>query len=373
MHLKTIATTWSIRKRLILLILAVFLPLTGIVLFQGMRDRKKALEDGAQYATTIVESLAAQQGRIEAGTRQMLSTLAQLPQVESLNATACNDIFRKITSRYKYYSNVSLAAPNGNIAADSQPFEPGSVNVSDRKYFKEAVKKLDFAAGEYVVGRTSKLPSIHFAYPVLDANNKLIAIITAGFKLTVYESFIRKVDLPPDSAIVIGDYKGVRLYRYPQNSAAPLGQSFTQGYKQAESLNKGVIERMGGDGIYRIVAFKRLRISDDSPPYIFITVGVSKDRVLQKANSEMKFDLLILGLAAGILLSIAWFLGNIAFARPINVLVDAANRFAEGDLSARTGLAHTPDEFGRLARSFDNMAKLLELRELEKRRPKKRS
>ena len=251
------------------------------------------------------------------------------------------------------------------MAAGSQPFAPGSINVSDRKYFKEAIKELDFAAGEYVVGRTSQLPSIHYAYPVLDANNKLIAVITAGFKLTEYESFIRKVDLPPDSAVVIGDYKGVRLYRFPESPAAPIGQPFTAGYKRIKGLKEGVIERMGDDGIDRIISFKWLSLSHSSRPYILIMVGVSKNWVLQKANSEMKFNLLILSLAAGILLSVAWCLGNIAFTRPINVLVGAANRFAGGNLSVRTGLPHTPDEFGKLAQSFDNMAELLERREEE--------
>ena len=217
------------------------------------------------------------------------------------------------------------------------PFEPGSVNVSDRKHIKEAIKELRFATGGYVVGRTSNLPSIHYAYPVIDSNNKLIAVITAGFNLTEYESFIRKVDPPPDSAVVIRDYKGVRLYRFPESPAAPWATLLQQDTNRQRVSKEGVIDRMCGDGIYRIIAFKWLSLSDSSPPYILISVGVSKDRILQKANSAMKFNLLILCLAAGILLSIAWFLGNIVFTRPINVLVDAANRLAEGNMERAHG------------------------------------
>ena len=123
---------------------------------------------------------------------------------------------------------------------------------------------------------------------------------------------------------------------------------------------------MCDDGIYRIFAFKRLSLSAGLPPYMLIMVGVSKNRIVQRANSAMIFNLSILVLAAGILLSFAWFLGNVAFTLPINMLVNAANKFADGNMSARTGLPHTPDELGKLAQSFDNMAELLQQKALEK-------
>ncbi len=44
------------------------------------------------------------------------------------------------------------------------------------------------------------------------------------------------------------------------------------------------------------------------------------------------------------------------FTQPILHLADKAATFARGDLTARTGLGHRTDEFGNLARSFDEMA-----------------
>ena len=131
------------------------------------------------------------------------------------------------------------------------------------------------------------------------------------------------------------------MYRYPENDAAALGRPPSAGLEQIAGLDEGTFERKSDDGVYRLFAFKRLRLTESLPPYLLITAGVPKDKILGKANFAMACDLLILGLAAAIAASLVWFLGNVAFTRPINRLVSAAQRFGSGEMDARTGLSHT--------------------------------
>jgi nitrogen-specific signal transduction histidine kinase/HAMP domain-containing protein/ActR/RegA family two-component response regulator len=58
----------------------------------------------------------------------------------------------------------------------------------------------------------------------------------------------------------------------------------------------------------------------------------------------------------------AWFGGEHFILRQVRALSDAAQRFAKGDLSARTGLEPSEDEFGQLAKIFDGMAESLQQR-----------
>jgi signal transduction histidine kinase/HAMP domain-containing protein/ActR/RegA family two-component response regulator len=58
----------------------------------------------------------------------------------------------------------------------------------------------------------------------------------------------------------------------------------------------------------------------------------------------------------------AWFGGEHFILRQVQALSDAAQRFAKGDLTARTGLERTEDEFGQLAKVFDSMAEALQQR-----------
>ena len=365
MRLQRIVNSWSIRRKLLVLILTVLMPGAGIIVHDSIKDRRQELEDTKRQAILMVESMAALQGQIAAGTKQMLSTLAQLPQVQSLDVEACNKLFRELRDQNPIYTSIGLATPDGNMFANATHFKPGSVNVSNLKHIRDTIKSLDFSAGEYMLGRLTGVPAINYGYPVLDAGKRLIAIVIAGFRLTEYDGLIKKANLPPDSAVVILDHQGLRLYRYPQNEAAALGRHPTSGFEQIAGLDEGTYEQKTDDGTYRIVAFKRLRLTESSSPYLLITAGVPKDKILQKANFAMLCNLLILGLAASIAVSLAWLLGNIAFTKPINQLVSAAQRFGSGEMGARTGLRHTQDELGKLSQSFDSMAELLEQRNLE--------
>ncbi len=58
----------------------------------------------------------------------------------------------------------------------------------------------------------------------------------------------------------------------------------------------------------------------------------------------------------------AWFGGEHFILRQVRALSETAQRFAKGDLTARTGLEPTEDEFGQLAKAFDSMAEALQQR-----------
>src|SRR5206468_1588417 len=54
--------------------------------------------------------------------------------------------------------------------------------------------------------------------------------------------------------------------------------------------------------------------------------------------------------------------------RPVRALARSSASLALGDLTVRTGLAHSYDELGQLTRAFDQMACALEQREAERER-----
>lgn len=369
MHNLRILTSWSIRKKLLLLLLLVFVPASGIIVVSGLEQRKHEIATAENNALMLVQSLAAQQEQIAIGTKQMLSTLAQLPEMQRLDAKACNELFRELNNRHPFYSTIAAATPDGNMFAASAPFKPGSVDLSDRKHIKDAIKTLDFSAGEYIIGRVSKVQSINYTYPVLDPNKKLIAIVIAGFRLDEYARFMTKVNLPEGSSMTITDHKGVRLYRLPENDATAPGKPIPrEAFKRMSGdLDQGLFEKTDEDGIYRIYTFRQLRLRENSSPYLYMIIGIAKDKILHKANLQMLSNLLTLGIAAFITMFLAWVFGNFVLIKPISHLTAAVQRFGSGEMGARTDLPHTPDELGQLAKSFDGMASLLEMRNIERK------
>ena len=107
MHNLQIITPWPIRRKLLLLLMVLFLPATGIIVSSSLDHRKHEIEGAKKKALLLVQSLAAQQEQIATGTKQMLSTLAYLPDVQNLDTKACNELFCELNNRYPYYSGYS--------------------------------------------------------------------------------------------------------------------------------------------------------------------------------------------------------------------------------------------------------------------------
>jgi signal transduction histidine kinase/ActR/RegA family two-component response regulator/HAMP domain-containing protein len=73
------------------------------------------------------------------------------------------------------------------------------------------------------------------------------------------------------------------------------------------------------------------------------------------------FNLPLSGFVVGILaLAASWFGGEHFILREVRALSSVAQRIAEGDLSARTGLKPSENELGQLTKGFDLMAESLE-------------
>ena len=134
---------WSIPKKLLALLLIVFLPASGIIVASSLVQRGRAIREAEKGAMLLVQSLAAQQEQVTAGTKQMLSTLAQLPEVKNLDAAACNEIFRQLHGNYPAYSLIAALRPDGSAFASDPPFNRGT-NLSDRNYCQGCNKDARF-------------------------------------------------------------------------------------------------------------------------------------------------------------------------------------------------------------------------------------
>ena len=96
-------------------------------------------------------------------------------------------------------------------------------------------------------------------------------------------------NLPEGSVVFFTDYKGIRLYRLPENDATPIGKALSQRFFDTISgkAEEGFSDWKSPDGVIRIMAFKQLRLKENLPPYMYIIVGLPKELILQKANMDM--------------------------------------------------------------------------------------
>jgi PAS domain S-box-containing protein len=358
-------TFFSIRTYLMILVLVGLLPALGIILYSGMERREHDIKIAHERVVALARGLAAKQEGITASTKQMLEAISQVPEVQNMDRRGCEKFFTDLNKKNPIYSIIATIKPDGRMFASSVPFSTG-VNYSDRKYFRDAIKTMDFSLGEYSVGRATKLQTFHFAYPITEKNKKIIGVVIAGFRLDMYKDFMTPREESEGFVIGVTDHKGIRLYRYPDPDSDITGIGAIVSPATLNhiigSSKEGSYEGIGSDGTLRIYAFKQLSLSEFSQPYMYVLAGVSKEKALLEASTTLKRNLIFLGLTAFLALAATWLFGNVTVVNRLNKLMSASRRFGSGDLSMRTNLSYDAGEFGQLAKAFDEMATSLETR-----------
>ncbi len=351
----------SIRSNLMAIVLLAIMPALAIILYSGLEERGRSIEEARQNVLLLTHSMAESQQEFSRSVRQVLTTLAFLPQVREMDLDQCEAIFRGMLEQHPTYLNIALTDPSGQVVAAGQPLR--LTDLSDRKHIRGAIEKKGFAVGEYILSRTGAgTPAFAFAYPVLDARKRVTGVLTAAIRLAKYAEFHDVSNLPDKSFIAVTDHQGLRLFYYPSNDETnPIGGPIkkTSWERAQRATQPGIFSGRGSDGVQRIFAFEPVRFLPDEQPYLYVWTGIPEAYVLAPANVSLIRNLLFLVAVAVLALFIARFIGKKSLVHPIESLVELSRKFARGDLKARSTLTSAPDEFLTLTRAFHDMADTL--------------
>ena len=358
----------SLRIRLLLLVLLAVIPALGLILYTGLEQRRSASVQAQEDALRVLNQSMMQQDFLIAGARQLLVTLAHLPEVRKLDSQGCSPIFAELLKEHPYYANLGAIAPNGDLHCSALP-SSGPINVADRAYFRRAMATLDFAVGDYQVGRVTGKGTVNFGYPLVSEAGEVKAVLFAALDLAWLSKLAAEAQLPQGSTFTVIDSNATILARYPDHEnwvglsipEAPIFRAI-----RAEQQWEGAAEAPGLDGIPRRYFFTPTRGSRGSG--IIFAVGIPIEVVFGEVNRTLARNMAWLGLVTLLALGAAWFGGDLFIRRRVNALVAATKRLAGGDLSTRIGPISGHGELDHLARAFDEMAGGLERHVAERTR-----
>jgi len=357
----------SVRSQLLILILAVFLPALGIIVYSGYERQRHDVETTKANALTMAQVLGNDHENDMEATRRFLMTLARLPVLQNRDAAACNKLFRELLRDNQHYSTIAAADREGRMFASALPF--GSINLWQKKYFQEAVRTKTFSAGEYSIGQISGRAVLPFAYPVTDSGGRVEGVVLVGLDLEKYgRSFVKISQFPKGSTLNLLDRNYTRLYRYPDNEKFAGKTDLPEMIRQiSKGPREGIFTTVGVDGVRRIFAYRQFFLEGGSSPYLYLRVGIPEEQALAPARKSFLRNLALVTVSLIAAVLTAWLLGHILIVRRLDRLVDAAMKVGQGDFSTRTRLDRVGGELGQLARSFDEMAQSLEKKELDRR------
>ncbi len=346
----------SLRVRLVLIVLSATIPTLGLMLWNAREERKAAASEAEANALRLAQAASSNQERVIELARELLSAVAQLPQVRKRESEDCNKLFVDLLKQHSGYANLVAVEPSGKVFCSGRPIA-GTVNFSDRNWFRRAVETREFATSEYSIGRITDKPVVILGYPVVSVSGQVEAVLSISLDLAWLNELAARTRLPAATTLTVIDHAGAVLVRFPDPEKW-IGKSMADRslFRTIVNGREGTAEAVGLDGVERLYGFSPLGTGGQA----YVAVGIAKDVAFATANSILARNLAGLCVVAVLALLAAWFGSDWFILRRVNALTAASRRLTAGDLSARAGPARDQDEFGELARTFDEMADSME-------------
>lgn len=343
----------NLKKKLTLTLIAVCsVPLTifiGISLNHSLDAAKEAaLSDNMERAQIVHEKV---NNFIEKNLHG-IKLLGANPTIRGYATNDAQQIKPLLVDAAKIYNDltpVAVAAANGTQVAKSDSAK--LTNVSDRNFFKLAMRGQEEVVSEVLVSKEHGHLIAVLAAPLKDmVTGNVIGVIQGSVALSILNDFVKSLS-KDDITVYILDRDGKLLAHPTKNLQKPEERVDLAGYnfvKQGLAGYSGS-EEVNMDGKRMLVSYVK---HEKSGWLICTEIPYSAATSHSMTNA---FTLAMIGLILIIITgTIAYVLSGRA-TKPLLELVAAADRIADGDLTAKKLEIHAKDEIGLLAESFNAM------------------
>ena len=356
----------TLRSRLILITILTAIPGIFLLLQAGINQRNQAIRAAQNEVTHLANVASSVEELMVDNAKSFLLTVTHLPTVREQRYDECNFIFWHLfEEHFEYYSAFYVADLQGNIVC-SPPEKHAPPDFESCDHYQQLIQADDFVVSGYHICRVTGKAVMSVGYPVYDMQNRFTNVANVSLDLIWFYDFAQDAGLPPGGELIVMDESGTILSHYPNNDR-------WRGYRlpdsnivaQLHQQKSGTIVGEGLSGKETIYAISEI---DGTTGYLTVIMGIPTSIQFEAANFTLRRNVGIMIVVVAFVLILMWILGDVLIVRQAQSLVDATQKLAKGDLSARSGVSYSIGELGQLAQSFDNMAQEIAERERERDR-----
>lgn len=345
----------SLRRRLFLLGGLTLLPVIGLLVYDQVDLRQSREKELHASAIDLARDLAREVQRIVDGGHNVLVALAQMPEIRSSDAAACNDILSRLLPSYEGFLTIAAAHDDGSVfcAADRNGSMLPYPSVADRYYFQETMQSGEFTVGRYVMGRVTGTRSVHMAIPY-DGLEGAGGVVFASISLDWLARKMQRASWSEDRAFSIVDGGGTILVRQPDH-ARFTGQPFPPALweRVSRATGPGSFDINSPlDGVDRIVGFVP---PATGPGGFYVGVGLGREAAFAPLDLASQRALIGIVLAALLSAVLAHLAGRRLLQRPLDHLLRVTHRWRKGEHDVRAA-EDERTEFGQLGAAFNALA-----------------
>ncbi len=342
-------------RLLVLVALAVAPAVLVLVYLQSelhADQRSRLSEDALRQAELVNGDLAS----IVEGARQLSVAVSRIGSVMALDPD-CRDSLRDLRSALTTYTALAVLDETGSVICASGMTTQGFVGPALRAQVLAALQGGVFRTGLYAPARDGHGPMLPFMLPFESARPGARGLVLAGLDLAWLARHMADFKRPPGSTVGISDSSGTVLMRLPDNDAF-LGTRLPAGLLglvgQPRRGNAVIQDATGEDQLVGFVP------AGEEPVGIYAGVSLSLNGLYGAIDRTTNLGYALMATSALLSFVLAMLAGLRFLRRPVATLLEAAQRWSEGNLEVRVGpVAHAGSEFVRLAAAFDRMAAAL--------------
>ncbi len=357
--LGTIPWLTSLRSRLLLLVLLAALPAALLVTYSAYREQAFALEAATNRLRHTAGLAAADLEQPINGAQYTLAALAHVDAVRLAQEPGCSRTLADVLGTGKRYTGFAVLGADGRTLPCRTANMDPAARYGDREPFKRALASRELAAGKPLIGRGTGKAVIPLFFPLVDGAGEVERVLAAGLDVNWIATRIDETIPETGLTLLILDREGTVFFRYPENERW-IGRHAADSLvieAARTAIQSGSMQEPGLDGVLRLYGVAPV---DDYPELgLLVAVGMPLEGITGPARGALAVNLLILALVTALALGGSWLLGDLTIRRRVAGLIEVAGRIGRGG-RARLGRVYEGDEFGVLARAFDDMADALE-------------
>jgi diguanylate cyclase (GGDEF)-like protein/PAS domain S-box-containing protein len=343
------ANNWPIRRHLFALVLAIVLPMLGLLAYSLQAEVRGNLREASNATETVAQIAAADAQRFINDARLILDGLARRPKVRALDAGNCDEILGDYKNFLPQFINMAIADAAGSVVC-SAVAPPGAAraSIAGAAWLEQARRANAFIAGHPHVGPVSGRWVSVLAAPVQDDGGRFKGVIGLSIDLVGHPPVAENVRLPAGMVVQIVERGGTVI----ASSVAPQ-DAVGRPFPVKAVLDKVNAEGQGqtwtsGRGAGMVYGYAPVAGSD-----WFVICSVPATTIYYQAAGRAAgtaLALLLLTLGAGLF---AYHLGR-RMVLPIIDMTETAQAVARGELGRRAR-AGGPQEIARVAAQFNSM------------------
>jgi signal transduction histidine kinase len=345
----------SIRVQLLVLVLAVALPLLGLIAFAAYLEIEQANKQAYNTVEGLSQLTAAHVQQLLSDSQALLAEIAARPQIRALDPTQCDPLLPEIPRLFNKYAAVTLiGAVSGEVyctavAPDINAELQLVTSVADQDWFQEAIHREQFTVSEALISQLHGHWVTILSHPVYDFEDRLGGVLTLSIHLVRYQAALERISLPTESTITMIDGRGTVLAHSEES----------QRYVGLDGRSSEIVRLVLEENVHTVKAqgledqqkfFGVARIPDAN---WIVYAGIPTATTYAPVQANL-LQLALLAMVIILLVSLLAINSMNEIEQPVRALAQVAAAVAAGQLERRAPV-DGPEEFRAVALQFNEM------------------